>query len=188
MSSPVKGWTAFGLLLVSAVAVGGAQNPAPTPLIRSVEVFRPDPVDIAVIPSEPRGPSLAAEPPLVCESATPQALLRPGCPEAPPDVRPCSEEGLECRYATEADCVARYECVYGLWTSLELSCSDASRGQLLSGSGSCEANTPVADSPCADEGSSCGHLACGIGGIYQVVAACRCGRWYLEQQQCPLTR
>jgi len=218
VSERVSGWTVFGLLFAAAGAWwswsaapeprtdrwrspaprispelpaplrSAQQSPATTSLIRSVEVVRPSAAELVVIASPPPEPSLVAEPPLECEEARPPALLRAGCPEAAPNVQPCSDEGLECRYAVAADCVARYECLYGLWSPIELACPDAEQGLLLAGSGRCEENTPVADSPCADEGVSCGHLPCGIGGIHQIVAECRCGRWYQRPQQCPLTR
>lgn len=164
------------------------QNPAPTSLIRSVEVTRPDTAELVVIASPPQDPSVVGEPPLACEATRPLALQRAGCPAAPPDVQPCSDEGLECRYAGADECVARYECLYGLWSPLELACPDAAPGELLAGRGPCEGHTPVADAPCAEEGVSCGHLPCGVGGVHQVVAECRCGRWYQHRQQCPLTR
>lgn len=180
----VFGWTALGLPLV-AVAW---QDPAPTSLIRSIEVVRPVAAELVVVASPLPEPSGAGEPSLECEAARPLGLLRPGCPEAPPRVQPCSAEGLECRYSTAENCVARYECVYGLWSPLELACPDAEAGQLLAGSGRCEEHTPVADAPCSDEGVSCGHLPCGLLGVHQVVAECRCGRWYQRWQQCPQTR
>lgn len=215
MRAPIEGCAAFGLLC-AALAAGWAcdgqperqaprwssepriarevplarpaQQSSATSLIRSVEVVRPAAAERVVIASPPREPPLAAEPPLQCEQARPLALLRAGCPAAAPDVQPCSGEGLECRYANAAGCVARYECLYGLWSPLELACPDAARGQLLAGSGSCEENTPVADAPCADEGVSCGHLRCEVGSGYQVAAECRCGRWYQGWQPCPVTR
>jgi hypothetical protein len=179
MSLRVWGWTAVGLLC-------GASAP-PTSLIRSVEVVRPGAAELVVIDSPARiEPSAMVEPPPQCEDARPLILRRAGCPETPPNVQPCSEEGLECRYSTASDCVARYECVYGLWSPLDLACPDADQGQLLAGSGRCEEHTPVADAPCADEGVSCGHLPCAIGNVDEVVAECRCGRWYQRWQQCPI--
>lgn len=162
-------------------------EPGPTSFVRSIEVTRPDAAELRVISSPPRErwPVASALP--VCD-APPRTLPRAGCPEAPPEVGPCAEEGKACGYPTAEGCVAQYECLYGLWSPLDVHCPDAEPGQLLSGSGSCEANTPVADAPCAEEGVSCGHRSCGIGGITEVVAECRCGRWYLRGQQCPLTR
>lgn len=156
--------------------------------IGSIEVTRPRSVELTVmgvLPGQP--PRDVEEPPPVCD-APPQALLRAGCPDAPPAVSPCAEEGRECRYSTPEACTAQYECLYGLWSPLGVVCPDGDRGQLLSGAGQCEANTPVPDAPCADEGVSCGHQPCGIGGYTLVVAECRCGRWYQRGQQCPLTR
>lgn len=187
MSLRVWGWTAVGLLF-GASAPAPRESPAPTALIRSVEVVRPGAAERVVIASPPRELSVGVEPPLQCEDARPLTLQRAGCPETAPNVQPCSAEGLECRYSTSSDCVARYECVYGLWSPLELACPDAQQGQLLAGSGRCEEHTPIADAPCADEGVSCGHLPCGIGNVDAVVAECRCGRWYQRWQQCPTTR
>jgi hypothetical protein len=187
VSTRVWGLTAFGGAAIGLL-LAAQENPAPPSLIRSVEVVRPGAAELVVIASAPREPSGVVEPPLQCEGARPPPLLRAGCPEAPPSVQPCPGEGLECRYPAAAGCVARYECVYGLWSPLELACPDAEQGQLLAGVGRCEEHTPVADAPCADEGVSCGHLPCGIGNIDQVVAECRCGRWYQRWQQCPQTR
>jgi hypothetical protein len=165
------------------------QNPPPTSLIRSVEVLRPGTPELVVIASPPSNELPGGvEPPPLCEAARPLLLRRAGCPEAAPNVQPCSGEGLECRYSTSSGCVARYECLYGLWSPLELACPDAQQGQLLAGSGRCEEHTPVADAPCAYEGVSCGHRPCETGDVDEVVAECRCGRWYQRWQQCPTTR
>lgn len=165
----------------------GRWAPRP-PFIRSIEVTRPSSLELTVLAAAPRqAPVDVEEPPPVCEPP-PRALLRAGCPEAPPQVGSCSVEGLECRYATSDACTAEYECLFGSWSPVGVDCPDGEPGQLLSGSGQCEANTPVADAPCADEGLSCGHQPCGIGGYTQVIAECRCGRWYQRWQQCPLTR
>ena len=165
----------------------GQGDPEPPSFIRSIEVTRPGAVELTVIPSPPRERLAAVELPLPVCDEPPRALLRAGCPQAPPEVGPCAEEGLECRYPTAEACVAQYRCLYGLWSPLAVVCPDAERGQLLSGSGQCEANTPVADAPCADEGLICVHAPCGYGDA-ETVAECRCGRWYTRRQQCPLTR
>jgi hypothetical protein len=157
-------------------------------LIRSIEVTRPSAIELEVIPAplRERLPPVAAPPP-PCD-APPRTLLRAGCPEAPPEVGPYAEEGKDCRYLMAEGCVNQYQCLYGLWSPLEVGCPDAEPGQLLAGSGQCEANTPVPDAPCADEGVSCGHRPCSVDGSPEVVAECRCGRWYLRKQGCPITR
>ncbi|MEO8180020.1 MAG: hypothetical protein ABI895_14390 [Deltaproteobacteria bacterium] len=161
--------------------------PEPSPLIRSIEITRPSAAELRVIASPPRERRQVESALPLCD-APPRTLLRAGCPEAPPEVGPCADEGKDCRYPTADGCVAQYECLYGLWSPLAVTCPDAEPGQLLSGSGQCEANTPVADAPCAQEGVFCGHRSCGFRGITAVVAECRCGRWYLLGQQCPTTR
>jgi hypothetical protein len=182
MSQRILGGAMLGLLLTGV----GAQ-PGPASFLRSIEITRPAPAELTLIASPPYQRLLLAEPALVCEPP-PRTLLRAGCPAAPPDVLPCAGEGQECRYPTAAGCVAQYECLYGLWSPGSVVCPDGEQGELLAGSGTCEPNTPVADSPCTDEGASCGHQPCGIGGLHQVVAECRCGRWSPRWQGCPLTR
>lgn len=187
-SGVLEGWSGQSPIISAEVRSGPGRGAPEQRLIRSIEVTRPRSVGLAQIES-PSGlpPRDVEEPPPACD-APPRALLRAGCPDTPPAVSPCAQEGLECRYATPDACTALYECLYGLWSPLEVVCPDGSPGQLLSGTGQCEPDTPVADSPCTSEGLSCGHQPCGIGGYTQIVAECRCGRWYQRWQQCPVTR
>jgi hypothetical protein len=218
MQRRIIGWAVLGLLVSGVAAAGGGfghswhwtrpsrdltrlspetvssprparglrPNPAPS-LITSVAVHRPAPLEVTVIASPPREQLGLAEPPPVCDAA-PRTLLRAGCPEGPPELAPCAEEGRECRYPAADECVAHYECLYGFWSAMGVHCPDADPGEVLAGSGTCEERTPVPDAPCADEGISCGHHPCGIGGLTELVAECRCGRWYQRWQGCPLTR
>src|SRR5262245_24958056 len=134
VSKRVSSWLGFGLLL-ALVGAGGAwrgaperaergadqtagisrgpqvprrpaQAPSRAALFRAVGVVGPSSAELVVIASPPREPSGGAEPPLPCEEPRPLPLQRTGCPEAAPSVQPCSEEGLECRYATAAGCTA----------------------------------------------------------------------------------
>ncbi len=169
----------------SALPGAGAFEPS---FVRSIEVTRPRAIELTVeVPPPGQLPREQQDPPPACD-APPRALLRAGCPGAPPEVGPCPTEGQECRYPMADSCTAEYECLFGLWSPVGVVCPDGEPGRLLSGSGQCEASTPVADAPCADEGVSCGHQPCGIGDFTRVIAECRCGRWYQRPQQCPLTR
>jgi hypothetical protein len=181
------GGAALGLLLASVAAPPAQGNPAPAGLIRSVGVLRPSSAQLVAVPAAPLQRLERAEPAPVCDDDEPQSLLRAGCPEAAPGVLPCAAEGLECRYANAEGCVAHYECLYGLWSPRGVSCPELDPGEAVLGSGQCEERTPVADAPCTDEGLSCEHQPCGLFGA-QLLAECRCGRWYQRWQDCPLTR
>lgn len=178
---------AAGALLFAHVTPLSARWLAQRPLITDVELTRPSSVALLAVPSPPVQRIEAAEPAPVCDAA-PRALLRAGCPDSAPEVSACGAEGLECRYETDAGCVAHFECVYGLWSPIGVDCPAEDPGRSLTGSGTCEGQTPVADAPCTDEGLSCAHQPCGYAEAEALVAECRCGRWYQRWQGCPLVR
>jgi hypothetical protein len=156
-------------------------------LIQSIEVTRPAPAELTVLAApgvERERP--ASEPPPDCDPA-PRELLRAGCPATPPVTSACTDEGLECRYANGDGCAELHECVHGWWTHVPADCSQSEAGAvLLSGSGPCEDRLPIADTPCAEEGVACGYLPCAIGGGPELEVECRCGRWYLRWNSCPI--
>jgi hypothetical protein len=194
--------SALALALVAS-SVAAALTPEPGPgaawaLIRSVRVTQlalPAPVVIV----SPRFQALwQSDGPPVCESegSAAPALLRQGCPTVAPDIalegaaelNACSIEGLECLYPAEGACRSRFECIYGLLSYVEDSCPEGEPGDArpLRGEGQCEPLLPVADSPCSAAGLACGYLPCELGGAPSREAECRCGRWYVTHNDCPI--
>lgn len=145
----------------------------------------------------PRSPT--ALPPPLCEDPASETLLRTGCPEPAQLGEECEVEGLECRYAgaspppdpeampnpNQGACAQVVECALGVWTRGDVECeSFGSNGTVLSGSPACDVH-PIPDSPCEENGSSCGWK-CPLGSAYTSVATCTCGRWQITHGQCAI--
>lgn len=191
--SPLRSlpWGVLALLL----AVSVAQRPGPVAasamLIRSVQVVDVAMPERAVLGSGVYQPMSSEVLPPACEERDSNELLPPlraGCPEAPPGAVACSVEGLGCTYPAAGYCRARFECVYGLWSPLGDECPEGDPWPTnpLSGSGECDPQRPVSDTPCESEGLVCGYLPCPLGETPEFEAQCRCGRWYLTQHLCAI--
>ena len=190
-------------LVASSVAAALTPEPgagAAWALIRSVRVTQPA-LPAPVVMVSPAFEALQqSDGPPSCESEGSTALLRQGCPAVAPSIasvdpseasaalNACSLEGLECLYPAEGGCRSRFECIYGLWSYVEDSCPEGAPGEArrLRGEGQCEPLLPVADSPCLAAGLVCGYLPCGLGGAPSREAECRCGRWYVTDNVCPM--
>ena len=95
-----------------------AADSAAASLIQSIEVTQPAPAQFTLLaaPGVRAVPSASdPDPPPECDAA-PRELLRAGCPATPPATSACSDEGLECRYASGDGCAELHECVHGWWT------------------------------------------------------------------------